>query len=57
MAAGFARLGKAFLQGRRVLEDAGVGCVVFAHKTTEGWEALKGIVRLIPVRGRAASSG
>src|SRR5206468_3213818 len=26
--------------GRRVLKETGVGCVVFAHKTTEGWEAL-----------------
>jgi putative DNA methylase len=31
---------KAFQQGRRVLRDGGIGCVVFAHKTTEGWEAL-----------------
>jgi adenine-specific DNA methylase len=31
---------KAFAEGRRVLKDEGVGCVVFAHKTTEGWEAL-----------------
>lgn len=30
----------AFAEGRRVTESAGVGCVVFAHKTTEGWEAL-----------------
>lgn len=30
----------AFSEGRRVLHDDGVGCVVFAHKTTEGWEAL-----------------
>jgi putative DNA methylase len=30
----------AFFEGRRVLKDDGVGCVVFAHKTTEGWEAL-----------------
>jgi hypothetical protein len=30
----------AFSVGRRVLSEAGVGCVVFAHKTTEGWEAL-----------------
>jgi hypothetical protein len=30
----------AFKEGRRVLKDSGVGCVVFAHKTTEGWEAL-----------------
>lgn len=31
---------RAFSEGRRVLADDGVGCVVFAHKTTEGWEAL-----------------
>jgi len=31
-----------FAEGRRVLQDDGVGCVVFAHKTTEGWEALLG---------------
>lgn len=30
----------AFLEGRRVLADDGLGCIVFAHKTTEGWEAL-----------------
>jgi hypothetical protein len=30
----------AFSEGRRVLRDDGVACVVFAHKTTEGWEAL-----------------
>lgn len=33
-------MGKAFTEGRRVLKDDGIGCVVFAHKTTEGWEAL-----------------
>jgi len=33
-------MGKSFAEGRRVLKDAGVGCVIFAHKTTEGWEAL-----------------
>jgi len=33
-------MAKAFSEGRRVLKDDGVGCVVFAHKTTEGWEAL-----------------
>jgi adenine-specific DNA methylase len=32
----------AFTEGRRVLDDAGIACVVFAHKTTEGWEALLG---------------
>ena len=31
---------KAFAEGRRVLGDDGIGSVVFAHKTTEGWEAL-----------------
>jgi len=31
---------KAFSEGRRVIKEDGVGCVVFAHKTTEGWEAL-----------------
>jgi adenine-specific DNA methylase len=31
---------KAFAEGRRILRDEGVGTVVFAHKTTEGWEAL-----------------
>ena len=30
----------AFAEGRRILMDDGVGSVVFAHKTTEGWEAL-----------------
>lgn len=33
-------ISKAFKEGRRILKDDGVGCVVFAHKTTEGWEAL-----------------
>ena len=31
---------QAFNEGERILKDDGVGCVVFAHKTTEGWEAL-----------------
>jgi hypothetical protein len=31
---------KAFTEGRRILNPDGIGCVVFAHKTTEGWEAL-----------------
>ena len=36
----------AFAEGRRLLKDDGIGCVVFAHKTTEGWEALlSGIIR------------
>ncbi len=33
-------MARAFAEGRRALKDEGVGCVVFAHKTTEGWEAL-----------------
>ena len=39
-------MAKAFSEGRRVLSEAGIGSVVFAHKTTEGWEALlSGMVR------------
>jgi putative DNA methylase len=39
-------MSKAFAEGRRVLKDSGIGCVVFAHKTTEGWEALlSGMIR------------
>ncbi len=39
-------MASAFAEGRRVLRDDGVGCVVFAHKTTEGWEALlSGMIR------------
>lgn len=34
------QMGIAFKEGSRILSDDGVGCVVFAHKTTEGWEAL-----------------
>ena len=33
-------MAEAFAEGRRVLKEEGVGCVVFAHKTTEGWESL-----------------
>lgn len=33
-------MSQAFSEGRRILKDSGLGCVVFAHKTTEGWEAL-----------------
>ncbi|MBZ0160830.1 MAG: DUF1156 domain-containing protein [bacterium] len=41
-----ATMAKAFAEGRRVLRDDGVGSVVFAHKTTEGWEALlSGMIR------------
>ena len=39
-------MAKAFTEGRRVLNEDGIGSVVFAHKTTEGWEALlSGIIR------------
>ena len=39
-------MAKAFAEGRRVLSEDGIGSVVFAHKTTEGWEALlSGIIR------------
>ena len=35
-----------FTESRRVLREDGVGSVIFAHKTTEGWEALlSGLVR------------
>ena len=33
-------MGSAFAEGRRVLQGTGIGSIVFAHKTTEGWEAL-----------------
>ena len=39
-------MGGAFAEGRRVLREDGIGSVVFAHKTTEGWEALlSGMIR------------
>jgi len=39
-------MAKAFAEGRRVLREDGVASVVFAHKTTEGWEALlNGMIR------------
>ena len=39
-------MAKTFTEGRRVLREDGVGSVVFAHKTTEGWEALlSGMIR------------
>lgn len=41
-----AQMARAFGEGRRLLPDEGIGCVVFAHKTTEGWEALlSGLIR------------
>lgn len=40
------KMADAFAEGRRVLTHEGVGSVVFAHKTTEGWEALlSGMIR------------
>jgi len=39
-------MGRAFSEGKRILNDKGIGSVVFAHKTTEGWEALlSGIIQ------------
>ena len=39
-------MARAFAEGRRVLHEDGLGSVVFAHKTTEGWEALlSGMIR------------
>lgn len=39
-------MAKAFGESRRVLKEGGIGSVVFAHKTTEGWEALlSGMIR------------
>ena len=39
-------MSRAFAEGRRVLSEDGIGSVVFAHKTTEGWESLlSGIIR------------
>jgi len=40
------KMSAALAEGRRVIDDSGIGSVVFAHKTTEGWEALlAGIVQ------------
>jgi hypothetical protein len=40
------KMAQAFVEGRRVLAEDGVASVVFAHKTTEGWEALlSGMIR------------
>jgi len=39
-------MAQAFAQGKLTLTDNGIGCVVFAHKSTEGWEALlAGMIR------------
>lgn len=34
------QMSAAFAEGGRVMAPGAIGCVVFAHKTTEGWEAL-----------------
>jgi putative DNA methylase len=40
------RIEQSFREGRRLLRESGIGTIVFAHQTTEGWEALlAGIVR------------
>lgn len=39
------QMATAFAEGRRVLRLDGVACVVFAHKTTESWEALLSGIR------------
>ncbi len=33
-------MAQAFAEGRGVTQSDGIGSVIFAHKTTEGWEAL-----------------
>lgn len=39
-------MARSFAEGRRVTQEDGIGSVVFAHKTTEGWEALlSGMIR------------
>ena len=32
-------MGKAMAEGCRILSPDGIGCIVFAHKSTSGWEA------------------
>ena len=32
-------MARAMAEGRRILNPAGVGVIVFAHKSTSGWEA------------------
>ena len=39
-------MARSFAEGHRVLSEDGIAAVVFAHKTTEGWEALlSGMIR------------
>ncbi|MDQ1312660.1 MAG: putative methylase [Euryarchaeota archaeon] len=35
-----AKMGLAMAEGRRILTPDGIGVIVFAHKSTSGWEAL-----------------
>jgi hypothetical protein len=37
-----AKVARAFREARGLVREDGICCVVFAHKTTEGWEALIG---------------
>ena len=38
-------MGQSFAEGKRIVDTGGIAGVVFAHKTTEGWEAfLSGII-------------
>lgn len=37
-------MGLALLEGRRIAKPSGVGVIVFAHKSTAGWEAMLGAV-------------
>ena len=34
-----AKMNSAMAEGRRILSSNGIGCVVFAHKSTAGWES------------------
>ncbi|MCC6485535.1 MAG: DUF1156 domain-containing protein [Armatimonadetes bacterium] len=39
-------MARSFADGRRLLREDGIGSIMFAHKTTEGWEALlSGVIR------------
>ena len=41
-----ATITKAFEESRRILSEDGIGAVVFAHQSTEGWEAfLNGLIK------------
>jgi putative DNA methylase len=40
------RIAQAMREGARITSAGGIACVVFAHKTTEGWESLlSGMIR------------